>query len=438
MLSDDRGLFLSTTSEAAVEAYRTGVDLMLSLWTGATQALRKAIVFDPEFALAHAALARQYAISAQTTEAKATIAKAEKLVERQGTEREISHVQTLSLAINGKSQKALSAALEHIDRWPRDILILGLPLGAFGLFAFSGMHDHDQARVTLCERYAAHFNAADWWFLTYRGWSHTENGNVSYGRSLTELALEQRGNNANAAHALVHAFHESGASDETQAFLGDWLPGYDRKAILHGHIAWHGALAALEQGNAELAIDSYIRHVAPSVSAGTPINIVSDSASLLWRLEAYGHEVPAGRWRETADYAASYFQQPGFAFADFHLAMIAAATGDTEAMEQRVQTLERLSLENALPAGHVVPALCRSLEAFARKDYHACTQLLERFAGEAVRIGGSGAQREIVEDTLLVSLMSQGLVSKAQSLLNKRLDRRPSTRDTLWLQRLRS
>ena len=37
-------------------------------------------------------------------------------------------------------------ALGHLDRWPRNALILSLPLGAFGLFAFSGMADHDQAR----------------------------------------------------------------------------------------------------------------------------------------------------------------------------------------------------------------------------------------------------------------------------------------------------
>ena len=49
--------------------------------------------------------------------------------------------------------KALELALDHLDRWPREALIMSLPLGAFGLFAFSGMADHDQARVDLCERY---------------------------------------------------------------------------------------------------------------------------------------------------------------------------------------------------------------------------------------------------------------------------------------------
>src|SRR3546814_3094830 len=73
------------------------------------------------------------------------------------TERERSHIDIVALAIAGRSREALKAALTHSDRWPRDVVILSLPLGAFGLFAFSGMADHDQARVDLCQRHAAHF-----------------------------------------------------------------------------------------------------------------------------------------------------------------------------------------------------------------------------------------------------------------------------------------
>ncbi|MCL7942341.1 hypothetical protein M8009_18955, partial [Halomonas sp. ATCH28] len=100
------------------------------------------------------------------------------------------------------------------------------------------MADHDQARVDLCERHARHFEADDWWFLTYRGWAHGENGNVTLARELTQRALEVRRNNVNAAHAFAHVLHESGASDEAEAHITDWLPGYDRSGILHGHIAW--------------------------------------------------------------------------------------------------------------------------------------------------------------------------------------------------------
>ncbi|MCL7942336.1 hypothetical protein M8009_18915, partial [Halomonas sp. ATCH28] len=131
-------------------------------------------------------------------------------------------------------------------------------------------------------------------------------------------------------------------------------------------------------------------------STGVPINVVSDTSSFLWRLQAYDHAVPAGLWDEAASYASNYFSQAGFPFADFHMALIAAATGDFSALESRVAALTELVETGSLPAGPVVPAICRAARAFAEEDYAGCARLLEPMASEVVRIGGSGAQREIV------------------------------------------
>ena len=60
----------------------------------------------------------------------------------------------------------------------------------------------------------------------------------------------------------------------------------------------------------------------------------------------------------------------------------------------------------------MVPAICRAALAFAEEDYAGCVRLLEPVAAEVVRIGGSGAQREVMEDTLLVALMRSGEVVK--------------------------
>ena len=168
--TDSRGLPVSTSSSNAARLYREGVDLLLSAWPGAAETLKRAIEADPDFGLAHAALARVHAVRAEPAEARARIGVAAEIAARSGTPREHSHVATLSFTINGQAKEALESALSHVDRWPRDVIILSLPLGAFGLFAFSGMADHDQARVALCERHASHFDANDWWFLTYRGW----------------------------------------------------------------------------------------------------------------------------------------------------------------------------------------------------------------------------------------------------------------------------
>ncbi|MFP6561965.1 tetratricopeptide repeat protein [Paraburkholderia sp. B3] len=433
---DRYSLPLSTTSDLAAERYQAGVDLLLSLWPGAGETLDESIAADPDFALAYAARARLHAIRAEVTNARAKIAKAMELVLRNGTERERSHVEVLAFAINGQAPKALAGALAHTDRWPRDIVVLSLPLGAFGLFAFSGMANHDQARVDLCERHARHFDADDWWFLTYRGWAHGENGNVQLGRALTQRALELRRHNVNAAHAAAHVLYEAGANDEAERMIAGWLPEYEKSGVLHGHIAWHAALIALERGDTGRALAVYSEHVAPSASTGVPINVVSDTSSFLWRMQAYGHTVPAGMWDDAAKYASGYFKQAGFAFADFHMALVAAATGDKEGLEQRVDSLLGLVEAGSLPAGPVVPAICRAALAFAEENYARCAEILGPVAHDVVRIGGSGAQREIVEDTLLVSLMRSGEIARARALLDKRLHRRPSPRDSRWLSQL--
>lgn len=431
-LTDDHGLPISTDSEAAAVAYRDGMRLMLSAWPGADTRLDEAVAADPSFALAHAARARLHAISAEGAAARGSMDRAAALVAVRGTERERSHVDVLAHAVTGRSAAALQRALAHLDRWPRDTLILSLPLGAFGLYAFSGMADHDQARVDLVERHAAHFEADDWWFLTYRGWAHAENGAVARGRAMLERAVERRRENANGVHALAHAMYEAGAGDDAEVLISGWLPGYDRSGILHGHIAWHSALVALERGDPGAALRIYESQVDPSVSQGMPINVVSDAASLLWRIGAYGHAVPAKAWDAIGAYAAARFPKAGHAFVDAHMAMVEAMAGDRTALHARIAALDAMAADGTMGAGAVVPTIGRALLAFAEGDHARVIALLEPVAGDVARIGGSGAQREVIEDTLLVALMRAGEMTRARALLDRRLHRRPSPRDTRW------
>jgi len=430
--TDSRGLPLSTSSPEAARHYREGVDLLLSAWPGAAESLQRAVEVDGEFALGHAALARLHAIRAEPDEAKARIDAAGRIAARNGTAREQSHVATLAFAIAGQSGKAIDSALSHLENWPRDVLILSLPLGAFGLFAFSGMADHDQARVELCERHAAQFDADDWWFLAYRGWSLAENGDVGRGRDLVQRSFDLRPANANAAHALSHAMFEGGAGQDAETLIVNWLPSYHRSGTLHGHIAWHAALCALERGDPSTALVTYERHVQPSASLGLPINVMSDAVSLLWRLQIYGYEVPAKLWHAIKEYSETKYRRAGFAFVDAHMGLLSAATGDRSAANARIDALQGLLEQGALAAGPVVPAICRAALAFADGDYAACARILEPMSRDVVRIGGSGAQREIIEDTLLVAFMRGGDSDKARDLLDKRLHRRPSSRDARW------
>jgi hypothetical protein len=317
-------------------------------------------------------------VRVEPTKAKARIATAAEIVVRRGDERERSHVGVLSLAIHGQLAQALERALAHADIWPRDVLILSLPLGAFGLLAFSGMADHDQARVDLCERHARHFEADDWWFLTYRGWAHAENGAVAQGRELTQRGCDLRRNNANGVHALSHAIYEGGAGEEADKLIAGWLPGYDRSGILHGHIAWHAALAALEGGDAERALAIYGEHVQPSVSAGLPVNVISDTASFLWRLQAYGHQVPQGLWQAAAAYAAPSLPEGRLRLCQRPYGPARGRQrrqGRSGATDLRPGRTDRGRNPGRWPGG---PAVCRAALAFAEEDYANCARIWSR------------------------------------------------------------
>jgi hypothetical protein len=433
MAHQDRyGLTLSTASAQAAEAYRNGVDLLLAAWPGAAEAFERAIAADGEFALAHIARARIHTFYQQGDVARQKAALARELVARRGTERERGHVEILALAIEGQIAAALTSALAHLETHPRDAIVMSLPLGAFGLFAFSGMADHDQARVDLCRRYAHHYGD-DWWFLVSHGWALTENGDVAAGRAMTERGFEMRKQNANAAHALLHAMFEDGAVAEADALVTQWIPSYDRSGILHGHIRWHQALGALEHGDAARALAIYTEVLKPSVTQAPPLNAVTDGASLLWRLTAYGHAVSDDLWAEADSFAQAAFPKSSIPFADVHMALFAAATRNQAALEERLGVIEKRIAEGKLVAGPVVPKICRAMAAFAGKDYAACARHLEPVLDDIVRIGGSHAQREIIEDTFIVALMKGGELARARAMLDRRLHRRPSARDARWL-----
>jgi hypothetical protein len=58
---------------------------------------------------------------------------------------------------------------------------------------------------------------------------------------------------------------------------------------------------------------------------------------------------------------------------------------------------------------------------------------MESVAGEIHRVGGSHAQWELFEETMVVCLLRLGRVDQAQRLIRRRLGVRSSPRDLAWL-----
>ncbi len=428
MLHVDRsGLQVSTGSDAAAIAYREGVDSILAAWPDALTLLDDALQADPRFALAHAAKARALQILGRMTEAQGHLAKARDLAET-ATLREREHIQVIGALLSGPRDAALQAVLSHIGRYPGDALVLSLALGAFGLFAFSGRADHDQARVNLCERVQKSY-AGDWWFAGHHGWCLTEAGDPMAGRRLTETSLALRWQNGTAAHAMTHALFELGDVQEGLSFIHRWLPIYDDGALLKAHIIWHQALCEIEQGNDAEACRLYERYLAPSVSDAPVLNRLTDAASLLWRFQLAGRQELGGHWAEVNALGLASFAQAGAHFADFHIAMGLAATASEAELQQRQSSIDHLRNEGRYPQGDVVLAVNRAFEAYAAGAFLRAAEVLEPVLDDLVTLGGSHAQRQVCEDTFIAACMKAGCGQKALPLLQQRQQRRDSERD---------
>jgi tetratricopeptide (TPR) repeat protein len=434
-IEDRFGLPLSTSSAGAAADYRRALDLMLSANIGAEALLDAALASDPEFALAHIARARLLAVQARVAEAREAAAAARALRDRV-TAREARHVETIALAIEGKGPQAMALVEEHVAEFPRDALVLSLALGVFGLFGFSGRADFHEAQLALLETLAPRWDE-DWWFLAYLGWARIELGDIAAGVAEVERALALNPRNAFAAHARAHAYYETGDAAAGAAFIEAWLPLYDRRSQLHGHLSWHWALFELAGGNAERARALYADAIRPGVSYAPPLFNLADSASLLWRRQIYDETPPlAGEWEEVAAHARRFFPRAGMHFADIHAILAEAACGDDPGARLRVAQIRELDRGGGLPQGAIVAMLCAGAAAFARGDYALAADELAAALPGLARVGGSHAQREMFEDTFIAASLRAGQYDAARARLAERLHRRPSQRDRRWLAQL--
>jgi hypothetical protein len=433
-VKDRFDLPVTCADAATVDDYVAAVDLLLSAWPGTEARLDRALTADPDFALAHIARARLLQLQAHMPEAKAAAARAQSFADRV-TPRERGHIEAITLSINGAAGDALATVRAHAAEYPRDALPLSLALGVFGLLGFSGRRDHHEAQLALLEELAPRWGE-DWWLLGYLGWAYIETGEVAKGTELVERSLAGNLHNAHAAHQRVHGFFESGDANGGAGFIENWLPDYDRTGHLHCHLSWHLALFELARGNAERARSIYLDNIRPSVAQAAPMLVLADSSSFLWRWRFYDLGPSLDQeWAEVAAHARRHFAYASLAFADLHAALAEAGTSDEDGLRSRISGLQSLARDGRLPPGDVAPALCAGIAALGRGENAEAAEILELALADLSRIGGSHAQREIVEDSLIIAYLRSGQSAKAAPLLHTRLGRRPSARDEAWLAR---
>jgi tetratricopeptide (TPR) repeat protein len=418
LLTDRYDNPVSTSSTQARDLYVTAVDKLLEGAPRITDAFEAVVAEDPNFALGHAGLARAHQATGNVAKAREIIARARELATGI-TEREAGHINVFDLLANGRTKDGFAAVVDHITAHPRDAMIAQTSTSIFGLIGFSGLPGREAEMLAFTSALQPHY-ADDWWYLSQYAFALCETGQVDKASSVIDRSMAINPRNAHGAHVRSHIDYEAGETQAGVSYLNDWLKDYDRSAVMHGHLSWHVALWALQLGDTDQMWQRVDADVKPGAALGMPINILSDTASILYRAELAGETVPKEKWREVSAYASKFFPNPGLSFIDYHAALAHAMAGDGDALSNIISNPKG-------PAGDLVRDVAEAFGAIADQDWLKAERLLTRCMADDARLGGSRAQRDLLEFSLLECLLKQGKTEEARRLITLR---RPVLVDT--------
>lgn len=411
MQKDQYGNPLTTSSAKARDAYVLGLERNLGGAPGAEEAFQQAVSEDENFALAHLAIARNRQVEGRGVSGREPLAKAKACAEDVSL-REQGHMAIISSLLVGDSGGAYEKALDHLREFPRDVMIAQACLGVFSLIGFGGQPGREAENLALSSMLAPHYGD-DWWFLSTHAFAQMEAGQLGPAARSIERSLAGNPRNANAAHHRAHLHYEMGETAAGLAYLKDWISEYDRQGVMHCHLSWHIALWALAEGDVDTMWRVADAAIDPGTSSGPALNIVTDMPALLFRAELAGVDVEPDRWKSISEYATARFAKPRLAFADFHAALAHAMAGNTEGVANIVQNANG-------PAEDLVRALAEAFGALAKEDWASATISLTGVMSDHARLGGSRAQRDLIELTLASALVRQGKADEAARLLQGR------------------
>ena len=410
-LQDRYGNELGTQSAAARDAYLAGVDSLMAAMPGMDAAFQRAVEADETFALGHISLARAKQLLGRGHEAKAPLARAKELA-GDASPREQSQIAIFEKILTGQGAAALEAIRAHMKDWPRDAMALAPATSVFGLIGFSGKPGREADQLALLEPFEKHYGD-DWWYRTQLAFAQIELQKLDEGQRNIDAALAAFPKSAHAAHIRGHLFYELGEREAGLAFLQDWMKDYPREGLMHVHNNWHLALWSMETGQMEQAWRLYDEALSPAVAWGPQINVATDCPAFLVRAEMAGEPRQAARWRELADYATKWFGRPGLGFVDMHTVLAYAMAGDGAA-------LAKFAENPAGPTADLLAPMARGFEAYAQGDWTRAIGEIEPLLATHERLGGSRAQRDLLEYLVTSAMVKAGRVSEARAMIEKR------------------
>lgn len=438
---DVRGNACSSSSRAALDASERALWRMMSFYDTPLADLDAATAADPGWLLPHLMKAGFLLSLTEPTllpEAAAHLAQAQAL-DRNATARERAHLHAVQAVLDGRWQAACTAWDELLIEHPQDALALQwVQLWDF----YRGDAVNLRARPA---RALPAWDEGDPLFphvLALYAFGLEENNLYPQAEEAGRRALAADARVPWAVHAVAHVMEMQGRYEDGAAWLRQHQPQWAEGNGFAAHLWWHKSLFRLEA----LDVQGVLRLIDAHLS-GAALQIALqrvDAAALLWRLHLMGEDV-AGQATALLDgWALDESSAGHYAFNDSHAVMAMLAAGDLPRAEAWVARCAARALvaadarrSNHLMAREVGLPLMRGLLAYARGDADGAADLIYAVRAGAQRLGGSHAQRDLIDQTLLGAAALGGRRKLGRALLNERCMAKPVTPLTrLWLEKL--
>lgn len=428
-MRDPRGNPVGTASGAALAATETALWRMLSFYGTPIDDLAAAQAADPGWPLP---LLMQAGFLLSLTEA-ALLPQARALLDRAGPmmagaeRRERGHLAALQALAAGDWHAACDAWEDLLLQGPRDALALH---GAHLFDFYRGDATNLRQRVA---RVLPEWDADDPlrpYVLGQYAFGLEECRLHAQAEAVGRQALAGAARVPWAIHAVAHVMDMQGRYPEGSAWMAAWRHDWAEGNGFSGHLGWHQALFALEALDHAEALRLFDAHLRDDPAQITLQRV--DAASLLWRLHLLGVDV-GPRWRALrAGWQPTYEAAAGrYPFNDLHVLLALLGAGELAPARAWVDEVaaraEPLGGSNRAVARELGLPLMRGLLAFAGGRLDEAVDTLYPLRALAHRIGGSHAQRDLIDQTLLAAACGAANRAVGRALVNERRLAKPET-----------
>jgi pimeloyl-ACP methyl ester carboxylesterase/tetratricopeptide (TPR) repeat protein len=412
---DRFGAAVEASSDEAVRVLDDAVVAVVRLAGDPVGLAEHASAIDPSLALALALRAYLH-LYAASTQAAATARRlvAEARSRHPSGAREHAHLDAAEAWAAGELEAAVDALERALLLDARDLLALKVAQDLYLALGERASLRDVVARVLPSWPDEAHGSG---WVRAMHAFGLEECGEYAYALARAESALAVDREDVWGVHAVLHVHEMQGHPDTGRSVVEETSPRWSA-SYFAPHNWWHGALFDLSLGEDGAAIaryDSHLRH-RPEVPAFAHL----DAASLLWRLRLLGVD-PGDRAEELVELFAPLVGDTTSTFSAWHAAMAFTLAGHDDLekalsadLEQRLTGTQRLVLDAA------GLALLRGTAAFAAGSPAEAVALLRDIRPRAEGIGGSRAQRDAIDLTLLAAAAAAGEHTLVRALLAER------------------